>query len=489
MPGTYAPDDYDLAGFIVGVVDREKALTGAAVREGDVLLGLPSAGLHTNGYTLARKVLFDDAGPSRRHARCPSSATTVGAALLAPHRCYLAALEPLLERGKIHALAHITGGGFAGNIPRVLPDGPRRAHPARAPGTVPPLFRLIQKGGGVADEEMFRTFNMGIGHGGGRRSRRPARRRALARAPRRDELRHRLRGARRGRRLRVTRGARLRGDATRDRRAHQRPRLQPAGPDRRASARARSGGDDRGRDLERREARRPRAGAPARGIPTACCDHRGPPARGPRPRGASALLRRARRRRSSAWPATCGCSPRCFLRAFPGRILNVHPSLLPAFPGRDAQRQAWEHGVKVSGATVHLVDEGLDAGPDRRCRRRCRWRRTTPSERAGRAHPRGRASDLPARGAAACSRAAAHRGPARALRGGGVTGPGESTLLTTGLRRRGHAGRAQGQARARQAAHRQGRLRSHRARHPPRPHRAHAEDEALPGPRAIAWCS
>jgi phosphoribosylformylglycinamidine cyclo-ligase len=161
MPGTYAPDDYDLAGFIVGIVDRSRALSGEAVREGDTLLGLPSAGLHTNGYTLARKVLFEKMG-LRVDARLPELDATVGEALLAPHRAYLAALEPLIERRKIHALAHITGGGFPGNIPRVLPKG-LGARISRAAWTVPPLFRLIQKGGAVSDDEMFRTFNMGIG--------------------------------------------------------------------------------------------------------------------------------------------------------------------------------------------------------------------------------------------------------------------------------------------------------------------------------------
>jgi phosphoribosylformylglycinamidine cyclo-ligase len=161
MPDVYAPDDYDLAGFIVGMVDRDKALTGAGVREGDVLLGLPSSGLHTNGYTLARKVLFEVLG-LRVDTEVPELGTTVGAALLAPHRAYLSALEPLLERRKVHALAHITGGGFAGNIPRVLPDG-LGARVRKSAWSVPPLFRLIAKGGGVAEDEMYRTFNMGIG--------------------------------------------------------------------------------------------------------------------------------------------------------------------------------------------------------------------------------------------------------------------------------------------------------------------------------------
>jgi phosphoribosylformylglycinamidine cyclo-ligase len=161
MPDVYAPEDYDLAGFIVGVVEKDRALTGAAVRAGDLLLGLPSAGLHTNGYTLARKVLFDALGHGV-DTHLPELGTTVGRALLAPHRSYLAALEPLLDRGKIHALAHITGGGFAGNIPRVLPRG-LGARVRKGAWPVPPLFRLIAKGGPVAEDEMYRTFNMGVG--------------------------------------------------------------------------------------------------------------------------------------------------------------------------------------------------------------------------------------------------------------------------------------------------------------------------------------
>jgi phosphoribosylformylglycinamidine cyclo-ligase len=161
MPGTYAADDYDLAGFIVGVVDRRRALTGDRVREGDVLLGLPSAGLHTNGYTLARKVLLEALG-HRVDTLVPELGTTVGQALLAPHRGYLAALEPLLERDKIRALCHITGGGFQGNLPRILPEGLGVRVRASA-WPLPPLFRLIQQGGAVSDDEMFRTFNMGIG--------------------------------------------------------------------------------------------------------------------------------------------------------------------------------------------------------------------------------------------------------------------------------------------------------------------------------------
>jgi phosphoribosylformylglycinamidine cyclo-ligase len=160
MPGTYAEDDYDLAGFVVGVVEKDRALP-RGVREGDVLVGLPSEGLHTNGYSLARKVLFDTLG-HRVDTELPELGTSVGRALLAPHRSYLAAIEPLLERDKVRAMVHITGGGFPGNIPRVLPKG-LGARVRRSAWSVPPLFRLIQKGGAVSDQEMYRTFNMGIG--------------------------------------------------------------------------------------------------------------------------------------------------------------------------------------------------------------------------------------------------------------------------------------------------------------------------------------
>jgi phosphoribosylformylglycinamidine cyclo-ligase len=161
MPGTYAGDDYDLAGFIVGVVERERALCREAVSEGDLLLGLPSSGLHTNGYSLARRALFDRLGLTVETYRSELG-STVGEALLAPHRCYLAAVEPLLERRKVKALAHITGGGFPGNIPRVLPDG-LAASIRTSAWRVPSIFRLIQSAADVAEAEMYRTFNMGIG--------------------------------------------------------------------------------------------------------------------------------------------------------------------------------------------------------------------------------------------------------------------------------------------------------------------------------------
>lgn len=161
MPGTYAEDDYDVAGFIVGVMDKKNLLPSGDVCAGDVLLGLPSLGLHTNGFSLARKVLFEEMGLGVSD-RPPGWTATVGEALLAPHRSYLRPLWPELQQKRIKALVHVTGGGFEGNIPRVLPAGVA-ARIALDSWPVPPIFGLIAEGGSVARDEMFRTFNMGLG--------------------------------------------------------------------------------------------------------------------------------------------------------------------------------------------------------------------------------------------------------------------------------------------------------------------------------------
>jgi len=161
MPGFYAAGEYDVAGFLVGIVDRPTLIDGGRVRPGDRLLGLPSAGLHTNGFSLARKILFDVAG-LRLDERVPELGGTVGEALLREHVCYLKPLfEPIRER-RIHALAHITGGGLTDNVPRVLPSG-TAARIDRGTWSVPPLFELLRRVGRVTDAEMYRTFNMGVG--------------------------------------------------------------------------------------------------------------------------------------------------------------------------------------------------------------------------------------------------------------------------------------------------------------------------------------
>ncbi len=163
MPDVYRPGDYELVGFIVGVVDRPAILPGERVRVGDVLIGLPSAGLHTNGYSLARKVLFERLGLGLGD-RIPGSSSrrTVAELLLDPHLSYLAVVAPLLDHGGLHALAHVTGGGLTDNLPRVLPAG---THAAIRLGSweVPEIFRCLQEHGEVSTAEMLRVFNMGIG--------------------------------------------------------------------------------------------------------------------------------------------------------------------------------------------------------------------------------------------------------------------------------------------------------------------------------------
>lgn len=161
MPGFYAEGEYDIAGFIVGAVERSRIIDGRRVAPGDVLIGLRSSGLHTNGYSLARRVLFEVAGlsPSAHHA---DLGTTVADALLATHRSYLRPAQPLLAAALVKAMAHITGGGITENLPRVLPQG-CGAVVDRGAWTVPPIFQLIQRLGHIEDAEMLRAFNMGIG--------------------------------------------------------------------------------------------------------------------------------------------------------------------------------------------------------------------------------------------------------------------------------------------------------------------------------------
>jgi len=160
MPGFYTEGIYDLVGCIVGIVERPNVIDGHTIVPGDVLLGLPSSGLHTNGYSLARKVFNVDGDPARLRRVERSLGKTLGDALLEPHRPYHRVLAPHLAR--IKGLAHITGGGFPGNVPRTLPSG-LGARIDRTAWPVPPLFRLIQNEGNVDDEEMYRVFNMGIG--------------------------------------------------------------------------------------------------------------------------------------------------------------------------------------------------------------------------------------------------------------------------------------------------------------------------------------
>ena len=161
MPDFYPPGESDLAGFIVGVVDKAKVIDGKSIEPGDVLLGIPSNGLQTNGYSLARKLFFE-VGGYKVDTFVDELGSTVGESLLATHQSFLPQLGPLLDSGKIKGLAHITGGGFLENIPRILPEGVS-VDVNRGSWPELPVFGMMQKLGNVSDKEMFRTFNMGIG--------------------------------------------------------------------------------------------------------------------------------------------------------------------------------------------------------------------------------------------------------------------------------------------------------------------------------------
>jgi len=156
MPGLYSGEDYDLVGFIIGVVEKEKIIRGLTIEAGDAVVGLPSSGLHTNGYSLVRKIFAVE--EFKKHF--PALGRTLGEELLQPHRCYYHQLKPLLSL--IKGMAHITGGGLVDNIPRVLPDG-LAARLDKKSWPVPPIFGLIHNRGSVDPAEMFRVFNMGIG--------------------------------------------------------------------------------------------------------------------------------------------------------------------------------------------------------------------------------------------------------------------------------------------------------------------------------------
>jgi phosphoribosylformylglycinamidine cyclo-ligase len=161
MPGFYADGEYDVAGFIVGAVARERLIDGRSLRPGDVLIGLPSSGLHTNGYSLARRIVFELAG-LRADSVVPELGARIADLLLVPHRSYLPVMRPILQTGIVKGMAHITGGGITENLPRILPE---RTHARidRSRWSVPLIFRWLQNTGSVPEHDMLRTFNMGIG--------------------------------------------------------------------------------------------------------------------------------------------------------------------------------------------------------------------------------------------------------------------------------------------------------------------------------------
>lgn len=161
MPGLYKTGEYDLAGFAVGVVERKRIIDGSRIKPGDRLIGLASSGLHSNGYSLARKVIFDTLGLTVKSVPAGFK-KTIGSVLLTPTRIYVRPVLKLIERFDLLGMAHITGGGFTDNIPRVLPRG-LKAVIKRGSWKVPPVFGLIQRGGSIEDSEMLRTFNCGVG--------------------------------------------------------------------------------------------------------------------------------------------------------------------------------------------------------------------------------------------------------------------------------------------------------------------------------------
>jgi phosphoribosylformylglycinamidine cyclo-ligase len=160
MPGIYSEESYDLVGFIVGVVEKKSIIDSSSIAPDDVILGLSSSGLHTNGYSLVRRVFGIDANPSCLNKFYPELGKSLGEELLQVHRCYYPQLKPALPL--IKGIAHITGGGFIGNLPRVLPPGVA-AHLHKNSWDIPPIFKLIQKQGNIEEAEMYRVFNMGVG--------------------------------------------------------------------------------------------------------------------------------------------------------------------------------------------------------------------------------------------------------------------------------------------------------------------------------------
>lgn len=162
MPGMYDADEYDLAGFAVGAVERDRLIDGSAIRRGDALIGLASSGVHSNGFSLVRKALFDDAGYNLDTQLPELNDEPLSNVLLTPTKIYVRPLLALCDRGIVHGVAHITGGGFIENIPRMLPEG-LAARIDTAAWTVPPIFHVIEQAGHIDHQEMFNVFNMGIG--------------------------------------------------------------------------------------------------------------------------------------------------------------------------------------------------------------------------------------------------------------------------------------------------------------------------------------
>ena len=373
-PGLMAAGTFDLAGCCIGVVERSRAIDGSAVVAGDVIVGLASSGLHANGYSLVRSLVaqwdLDLAEPYQARLRrtlgdaatddlllgAPHEAmTTLGEVLLVPTTIYARAVLAIRDAADIHGLAHITGGGLPGNVPRALPPTlAARLDPGR--WRMPSVMRLFGALGGLDDEELRATFNGGLGMvavdpAGGRPCGDPGRRRA----------RDRGHGRRRGRAARSDGRRAVRGRPARDRRVSEPARIvvavSGAGSNLRA-LHAAAGRGELGGSIVLVVADR---ACPAldwaveQGIDTAMV-----------PGGDDATLAEVLEGARPDVVVLAGylrlIGP-AVLATHGGRIVNVHPSLLPAFPGAHAIRDALDHGVIVTGVTVHLVDETLDGGP------------------------------------------------------------------------------------------------------------------------------
>jgi len=406
MPGMYGSDEYDIAGFAVGVVEEDKLIDGRRIQAGDRLIGLASSGLHSNGFSLVRRLFLEQAGYDLRQPVAELGGRELGEVLLTPTRIYVKSVLRLLERHDIKGMAHITGGGFLENIPRILPAGlGARIELGRWP--IPPVFTMLQRLGELTLTECYRTFNMGIGL-------------VLAVAP--EEVDAVLTAAREsGEEAYVIgqvvpgQGVQLTGEDA------QRTVVTPAGPvqggqvsERSPAGASASRGTD---DPQLFEEHSERMSAPSGGISVskarlavfasgngsnfqavadACREgvipahvallvtdkpgctaverarRLGIPVLALNPRDfpdKAAYERRILewlREESVDWVVLAGymrlVGP-TLLDVYKGKMINLHPSLLPAFPGKDAIGQAWQYGVKVTGVTVHFVDSGMDTGP------------------------------------------------------------------------------------------------------------------------------
>lgn len=434
MPGMYAPEEYDIAGFAVGVVEADKLVDGRRIRAGDRLIGLASNGLHSNGFSLVRHLLLEKAGFDLRQPLDALGGRELGEVLLTPTRIYVKTVLRLLERHDIKGMAHITGGGFLENIPRILPQG-LGAEIWLGTWPVPPVFRLLAQVGQLSQAECYRTFNMGIGL-------------VLAVAPEEAETvleaAHGLgeeafligqvvpgkgvrlvegqgNGAGNGETREITKGC-TGGIAEGNRKGITKdiPESISESVTERLAEGIGDGITESNRECNRegnigenRQGIRelaaevytslPRLAVFASGngsnfqaLADACRNGEIPariallvtdrpdctaverarrlsiPVLALRPKDfpdkAAYELQILNRLQEEAvdWVVLAGymrlVGP-TLLSAYEGKMINLHPSLLPAFPGKDAIGQAWRHGVKVTGVTIHFVDEGMDTGP------------------------------------------------------------------------------------------------------------------------------